>query len=112
MSSLKRLRLALPAALTAVLALTPAPAAAQQTGPPATLVFANRPIVELRATAFARTPAERADAAAHFIERLVKETPAAQVTVRRAGDAMTIHVGEPAVFGIMPDDVNTLAGET
>jgi small-conductance mechanosensitive channel len=80
--------------------------------PPATLIYANRPIVEFRATVLGRTPAERAAAAAMFIDRIVETSPDARVTIERVGDAVTVHIGAPAVFAILPMDVDTLAGET
>lgn len=79
---------------------------------PATLTFANRPIVEFRASLFSRTPAERVAAATRFIDQIVDQSTSTTVTARRVGDAVTIHVGDPAVFAILPADVNTLAGET
>src|SRR6185369_4023170 len=65
------------AALVVVLAAQPgqsqtqspaaaAVAGAQSAGPPATLMYANRPIVVFRATVLGRTPAERAAAAVLF----------------------------------------------
>jgi small-conductance mechanosensitive channel len=80
--------------------------------PPATLVYANRPIVVFRATTLSRTPAERAAAATYFIDRLVDASPSARVTTQSLGDAATIRVGDTAVFAILPADVNSLAGET
>ena len=80
--------------------------------PPATLMYANRPIVVFRATVLARTPAERAAAAALFIDRVVESSPDARVTTGRVGDAVTVNLGAPAVFAILPADVDTLAGET
>jgi small-conductance mechanosensitive channel len=85
---------------------------AQAAAPPATLVYANRPIVEFRATTLGRPPAERAAAASMFIDRVVEASPDARVTTVRVGDAITVHLGGPAVFAILPADVNTLAGET
>jgi small-conductance mechanosensitive channel len=85
---------------------------AHTAAPPATLIYANRPIVEFRATLLGRTPAERAAAASLFIDRVVEASPDARVTTDRVGDAITVHIGGPAVFAILPADVNTLAGET
>jgi hypothetical protein len=80
--------------------------------PPATLIYANRPIVVFRATVFGRTPAERAAAAALFIDRVAEALPSARVTAGRLGDAVTVNIGAAAVFAILPADVDTLAGET
>jgi small-conductance mechanosensitive channel len=88
---------------------------AQPSAQPATLVYANRTIVVFRATLLSRTPAERVAAATQFIDRIVEDTPSTRstrVTSEAVGDAVTIHVGDPSVFVILPADVNTLAGET
>ena len=111
------------AALVVVLAAQPgqsqtqspaaaAVAGAQSAGPPATLMYANRPIVVFRATVLGRTPAERAAAAVLFIDRIVDASPDAHVTTERVGDAVAVNIGQPAVFAILPEDVDTLAGET
>src|SRR6185503_6441657 len=65
-----------------------------------------------RATVFGRTPAERAAAAALFIDRVAEASPSARVTAGRLGDAVTVNIGAAAVFAILPADVDTLAGET
>src|SRR5262245_22011923 len=85
---------------------------AHTAAPAATLIYANRPIAEFRATLLGRTPAERAAAARMFIDRVVEASPDARVTTDRVGDAITVNIGGPAVFAILPADVNTLAGET
>jgi small-conductance mechanosensitive channel len=79
---------------------------------PATLVYANRPIVVFRGTTLSRTPAERAAAAVYFIDRLTETAPYARVSTLTIGDAIAIRIGDASVFGILPVDVNTLAGET
>ena len=89
-----------------------AAADAHTAAPAATLIYANRPIVEFRATLLGRTPAERAAAASMFIDRVVEASPGARVTTGPVGDAITVNIGGPAVFAILPADVNTLAGET
>jgi small-conductance mechanosensitive channel len=89
-----------------------AAAGAQPAAQSATLIYANRPIVEFRATVLGRTPAERAAAAVLFIDRVVETSPDARVTTGRVGDAVTVNIGAPAVFAILPADVDTLAGET
>lgn len=75
-------------------------------------MYANRPIVVFRATVLGRTPAERAAAAVLFIDRVVETSPDARVTTGRVGDAVSVNIGAPAVFAILPADVDTLAGET
>jgi small-conductance mechanosensitive channel len=79
---------------------------------PATLVYANRPIVEFRASVLFRAPAERATAAGHLLDRLVNEAPRAQVTTVRVGDGTAIKMDDRLVFGILPLDVDLLKGET
>jgi len=91
---------------------TAAVAGAQAAAQPATLIYANRPIVVFRATVLGRTPAERAAAAVLFIDRVLDTSPDARVTTERVGDAVTVNLGAPAVFAILPEDVDTLAGET
>ncbi len=91
---------------------TAAVAGAQTAAQPATLIYANRPIVVFRATVLGRTPAERAAAAVLFIDRVLDTSPDARVTTERVGDAVTVNLGAPAVFAILPEDVDTLAGET
>ena len=91
---------------------TAAVASAQAAAQPATLIYANRPIVVFRATVLGRTPAERAAAAVLFIDRVLDTSPDARVTTERVGDAVTVNLGAPAVFAILPEDVDTLAGET
>ena len=87
-------------------------ATTQTAAQPATLVYANRPIVVFRGTTLSRTPAERVAAVIYFIDRLVDAAPSARVTTQFVGEAATIRIGDSAVFAILPADVNTLAGET
>ena len=79
---------------------------------PATLVYANRPIVELRASVFERQPAERVAAAVHLLDRRVEDAPRAEVTAQRAGDGFLILVAGQPAFGLLPADVDTLKAET
>jgi small-conductance mechanosensitive channel len=78
----------------------------------AILTYANRPIVQFRATAAWGTPAERAAAAVHVLDRLVDDAVSMPVTTRSIGDARIVSIGERAVFAILPQDVNVLEGET
>jgi small-conductance mechanosensitive channel len=93
-------------------AVATATAGAQPSTQPATLVYANRAIVELRANLLSRPPAERVAGVVRFLDRLVNETPSARVTTQAVGDAVLVKVGEHVVFAIVPADVNALAGET
>ena len=47
-----------------------------------------------------------------FIDRVVESSPDARVTTEHVGDAITVNIGAPSVFAILPADVNALAGET
>jgi small-conductance mechanosensitive channel len=85
----------------------PAPA-----GQAATLTYANRPVVELRAQVLTRMPAERAAAAAQTLDKLVARGVTSPVSTRRVGDAIAILVGDEMVVAIVPADVDFLAGET
>jgi small-conductance mechanosensitive channel len=81
-------------------------------GEPAALRFNNRFITTLRATLFSRSPAERATAAAGRLNALMDEDAVGAVTTRPLQDATIIEVGGRDVFGIVPLDVDELAGET
>jgi small-conductance mechanosensitive channel len=89
---------------------------AARTGQPAaqfaTLVYANRPIVQFRASAAWGTPATRAAAAVHVIDRLVDEDPRARVATTSVGEARIVSLGDRAAFAILPQDVDLLEGET
>jgi small-conductance mechanosensitive channel len=78
----------------------------------ATLTYANRPIVVLRAQVLSRLPEERAAAAARTLDNLVARGVMAPVTTRRVRDAVMITVGDTPVMVILPADVDELAGET
>ena len=80
--------------------------------PPATLNYANRPIVEFRAAVLGRAPAERAIAARQVIDRLVEAAQMGPVETRSVGPIMMISIAGQDVFGIVPADVDTLAGDT
>ena len=80
--------------------------------PPATLNYANRPIVEFRAAVLGRAPAERAIAARQVIDRLVEAARMGPVETRSVGPIMMISIGGQDVFAIVPADVDTLAGDT
>ena len=133
MSRQRAARLAL--AVVAVLSLPPHPAAAQPiearpragdpvaaavataaatavTGEqPARVVFANRVIVEFRATVLSRTPSQRATAAADLIGRLAENMPAPQVAIRTYDQAMLVTVGDQPALVIYQADVDPLEGE-
>jgi small-conductance mechanosensitive channel len=85
---------------------------AQTSDPSATLVFANRKIVELRATIAGRAPAVRAAQAAETIGRLVEQTPDAQVSTRAYEQGIVLSVGGQPVVVVFTADADPLAGET
>jgi small-conductance mechanosensitive channel len=85
---------------------------AQPAEQPATLYFANRPIVEFRATVLSRAPAQRAASAVYVLDRFVDEIPSGRVATSVVGDARLVTIGDRTVFGIVAQDVDLLAGET
>jgi small-conductance mechanosensitive channel len=80
--------------------------------PPAVLRFNNRPITTLRATVFGRPPAERAAAAAQFLDRVVQEGTAGTVSTRLLQGFSMVSVGSRDIFSIAPQDADQLTGET
>jgi hypothetical protein len=93
-----------------------AKAAAEQgdvaTGPPATFTYANRPIVEFRASLLGRPPAERVAAARLAVDRLVDEGISGTVETQTIGTLTIIRIDGRYIFAILPADVDALAGET
>jgi small-conductance mechanosensitive channel len=81
-------------------------------GEPAILRFNNRPVTVLRATILSRAPAERAAVAAEILETLVQNARPGPVMARPLQGLMIVSVGSRDVFGILPHDVDQLAGET
>ena len=85
---------------------------AHASDPPATLTFANRKILELRATIAGRPPAVRASQAADTVGRIVEQKPDAQVTMRRYDQGIVLNVGDQPVVVVFAVDADPLAGET
>ena len=85
---------------------------AHASDPPATLTFANRKIVELRATIAGRPPAVRASQAADTVGRIVEQRPDAQVTMRRYEQGIVLSLGDQPVVVVFAADADPLAGET
>jgi small-conductance mechanosensitive channel len=83
-----------------------------EVGTPATFIYANRPIIQLRAVFLGRGPAERVLAGRVVLDRIVDEGVTGPVTTRQIDTLITISVGGHYVFTIMPADIDTLAGET
>src|SRR5262245_7592357 len=78
----------------------------------ATLRYANRPIVQLRAHVLSRQPAERAAAAVLALDRLVTRGVTAPVDTRRLNGTVVMSVGGEAVLVLLPADVDVLSGAT
>jgi small-conductance mechanosensitive channel len=104
-----------PSSLSQSQSLGVAIAAAAQTArvaeQPATLRYANRSIVELRATVLSQPPSARAAAAAGRLDRLANQVPTSRVTTRAYDEGVVIGVGDHPVFVLMKADVDRLAGE-
>jgi small-conductance mechanosensitive channel len=81
-------------------------------GTAAELRFQNRPITVFRATILSRPPADRAATAAGLLESLVDRSSIGPVSTRAADGAIFVAVGGRDVFGLVPLDVDALAGET
>jgi len=91
-----------------------AAAAAEQAepSPPATLTYANRPIVELRSSILGRPAAERANAGRTAIDGLVAAGIYGPVQARSVGPVSSLDMAGRRIVAILPTDVDTLAGET
>lgn len=91
-------------------------AAALETSRPAgrsaDLRYLNRRITTLRAEVLGRAPVERAAAAVQVLDRLVDAEPRGTVTSEPLGGGVLLRLAGRPVFAILPDDVDTLAGET
>jgi small-conductance mechanosensitive channel len=81
-------------------------------GEPASLTYANREIVQLRASVLGRPPSERAAAGRLTLDSLVEAGVNGPVTARQIGEVASLEVGGRRVVAILPSDVNALAGET
>ena len=92
-------------------AVAAAAAGATTSDPPATLTFANRKIVVLRATVHSRPPSQRASAAADLLGTLVAQTPDAGIATQPYERGIVITVGGRPVFVIFDTDADPLAGE-
>jgi len=78
----------------------------------ATLVFANRPIVVLRARVMGRQPAERVASAMRVLSDLSAEGIVGPVTARPVESNNLILVGSRTVLGLTTLDIDEAAGET
>jgi small-conductance mechanosensitive channel len=92
-------------------AIASAARSAQRTDDPATLVYANRRIVEFRATILSRTPAARAAAASETLVGLLTQVPDGEVSTHAYDGGTLVSVGGRPVFAVLEADVDPLAGE-
>jgi small-conductance mechanosensitive channel len=92
-------------------AIASAARVAQRTDEPATLVYANRPIITFRATILSRTPAARAAAASQALDSLVAQVPGGEVTTHAYDGGTLVSIGGRPVFAVLAADVDPLAGE-
>jgi small-conductance mechanosensitive channel len=109
---------------TPVVRAQPAPAAAppqssltavigaERAAETATITFANRPIVVLRARVLGRSPAERAVGAERSLEDLVSDGISGPVESSLFADGSRISVAGRAVIVLTDPDVDELVGET
>ena len=81
-------------------------------GQAAPLTYNNRQITVFRATVLSRSPAERAQAAQDLLDRIVGDGTPAAVSSRSLQGVIMVSVGGRDVFGILPLDLDALAGET
>ncbi len=93
-------------------AVLTAASAAERSTEPATLTFANRPVVVLRARVLGRQPADRAAGAQRILDDLVEQRITGPVESRDFAQGSVILVGSRAVFVLTMPDVDDLAGET
>ena len=77
-----------------------------------TLVYANRPIVTLRARVFGRDPDQRARGAERILDELVEHHVHGPVQSESIAGGKIITVGSRTVVGLTPTDVDELSGET
>ena len=93
-------------------AIDAAAGTAHPSGQVATLTYANRPIVQFRATVMSRTPAERVTGANYVLARLVDEHPRGIVGTSVLGEARMVNIDGRVVFVILPQDVDPVIDET
>ena len=79
---------------------------------PATVMFSNRPIVELRSRVMGRSPADRAAAAERVLDDLVHHGVGGPVTVRPFEAGRIVSLGTRPVLVLTSLDIDEAAGET
>jgi len=78
----------------------------------ATLTFANRPIVTLRARVLGRDPADRVASAGRVLDELIGEGISGPIESRGFDGGNIITVASRGIVALTPSDVDELAGET
>jgi small-conductance mechanosensitive channel len=78
----------------------------------ATLTFANRPIVTLRARVLGRDPADRVASAGRVLDELIAEGTSGPIESRAFDAGNIITVASRGIVALTPADVDELAGET
>jgi small-conductance mechanosensitive channel len=81
-------------------------------GPPVTLTFANRPIVQLRASLLGRPAEERVAAGRATLDRLADAGVTGPIETRQLGRVTSLDVAGRRIVALLPSDVDVLAGET
>jgi small-conductance mechanosensitive channel len=85
---------------------------AEPSGQVATLTFANRPIVTLRARLLGRDPADRVASAERVLDELIAEGYSGPVDSRAFPGGRIISVAARGIVALTAPDVDNLAGET
>jgi small-conductance mechanosensitive channel len=101
-----------PTSIELAIAESAAAQADSTAAPPAMLTYANRQIVQFRATFLGRSPSERALAVQARLDQSVRDGLTGPVEVRAIGGVFAFTVAGRDIFALMPADVDTLAGET
>jgi small-conductance mechanosensitive channel len=98
--------------LALVLAAADAAPAAAEPAPPAELVFANRPIVTLRATAFGITPQSRATGTVARLREITSKGTGGEVEAKPIDEGYLITVGGVGAFRLLREDLDPLGEDT
>ena len=87
-------------------------ASAEPSEQAATLTFANRPIVTLRARLLGRDPVDRVASAERVLDELIADGYSGPVESRAFPGGRIITVAARGIFALTAPDVDNLAGET
>ena len=87
-------------------------ASAEPSGQIATLTFANRPIVTLRARVLGRDPADRVASATRVLDELIGDGLSGPIESRAFAGGRIISVASRGIVALTAFDVDNLAGET